>query len=112
MSKISRREFLKRLSFIGAIAPFVDIDKLSHNLPDFTTEQLEELSKVEQVKEVPILYSAFDSDLWHVTLKDGTNFTMSKSEMTCQYGNVTNYLKANDDAFMVHDGYDKAWWNG
>ena len=111
MSKISRREFLKRLSFIGAIAPFVDIDKLSQNLPDFTTEQLEELSKVEQVKEVPILYSAFDSGLWHVTLKDGTNFTMRKSEMVYRYGNIDNYLKINDDAYMVWDNDDKAWWN-
>lgn len=111
MSKISRREFLKRLSFIGAIVPFVD--KLSQNLPDFTTEQLEELSKVKEVPQSYYIENYVEKpDLWHITLKDGTQSTMRKSEMVYRYGNVDNYLRKNDDAYMVWDDYsDKAWLN-
>ncbi len=101
--KLSRRDFLKRLALLGSIAPFIDVDKLSKNLPDFTNEQLKELSKVDKVEvSSPNVYMAYQPNWYKVTLKDGNVLYMSKDEILKHYGTVLNFLKIDDNISSIY----------
>ncbi len=105
--KLSRRDFLKRLALLGSIAPFIDTEKLSENLSDFTNKQLKELAKVDKVEATPSnVYMAYQPDWYKVTMKDGNVLYMSKDEILKHYGSVLNFLKIDDDVSSIYPARD------
>ena len=91
--KLSRRDFLKYASLLGAISPAFNVDLIRDNLDKFTVEQLEELGKVEKIEKGPVApYHMFSDRYYAVHLKDDNTVYMWRKEIIKHYGSVDDFL--------------------
>ena len=101
MAKLTRREFLKYVTLLGAISPIFDIDLIRNNLSNFTVDQLKAISEIQDIKRgVEIQsnpYVLFIPEKWLITFKDGTQTFIDEREMNYRYGGINSYLMSRPD---------------
>lgn len=110
---MNRRDFLKRVLALSAIASFVDVDLLRNNLDKFSNEQLDSLKEIETIK--PSIVGPYclrprhtrDNKYYDIQLKDGQRLWLSDIQIKERYGDILDYLLESKSVLLIHS----ANWN-
>lgn len=96
--KLSRREFLKRITLVASIAPFIDVDKIRENLVNFSYDQLRSISEIKDIRLSGCSpYSlapggTWDDRYYDIYLKSGDKLWLSDRQIKEQYGDILDYF--------------------
>lgn len=98
MGKLTRRDFLKYVSLLGAISPVFNVDLIRDNLDKFTDEQLKAAGKIESIIKLPPSPYMLSSerDMYMVTLRDGRIIYHSRDYIERIYGSILHYIKETE----------------